>query len=119
MREAQDMYHTARRRSIMIESTSTGIEKLVKTAKTLIRHGIQFLEAGLTRFEAVKDPGSIDDITGNFCGSSTHIDRQLRKLGRLTIYKMCRYVDHVQVSLEKCYGAIRGWNEKELEEFSK
>ena len=112
------MYHTARRRSNMIERTSTSIKKLVKTVQTLLRRGIQFFEPGLTRFEAVKDLGSIDDITGDFCGSSTHMDRQLRKLGRLTIYEMCRYVDHVHVLLEKCYGAVRGWNEKELREFS-
>ena len=111
------MYDTAHRHSIMIERTAASIEMLVGTAQKMLRHGIRSLEPGLTRFEAVNDPGSMDDIAGNFCGSLTHVRGQLRKLGRLTIYKMCRYVDHVHVSLEKCYGAIRRWKEKERVEF--
>ena len=45
------------------------------------------------------------------------MDKKIRQLGRSTIYKLCRYVNRVQVPLERCYVAIREWTEKELEEY--
>ena len=93
------------------------MEGLVKTEQTLLRHGIESLEPGVVRLEVVEDPGSIDDIAGDFCGSSTHIIEQLRKLGRSTVYKMCRYLYEIQIPLEKSYVAIRRWNEKEKQNY--
>ena len=46
------------------------------------------------------------------------MDGQLRKLGRSTIYKICRYLNDIQVPLERCYETIREWNEKEKEEYN-
>ena len=117
MREAQEMHNTAHRHFRMIETTATSIEQLAWTVNKMLYHGIQFLQPALTRFEAVNDPGSMDNIAGNFCGTLTHVEDQLQKLGRLSIYKMCRYVDCVHVSLERCYGAVQAWNAKEPREF--
>ena len=105
----------ATRRSDVIEATSAALEKLVKTGQKLLRHGVDSLAPNITRLEDVEDPGSLDDIAGDLYGSSRHMDGQLRKLGRSTVYKMCRYLYDIQIPLEKSYVAIRGWNEKEEE----
>ena len=117
MGETREMHELAVQRSDMIELISTAVQELVKTEQNLLRHGVESLEPGVTRLEVVEDPGSIEDIAGAFSGSSTHIVGQLRKLGRSTVYKMCRYLYDIQVPLEKSYAAIRRWNEKEKEDY--
>ena len=118
MSETRKMYEMATRRSNVIEATSAAVEELVKTEQRLLRHGVDSLAPGVTRLEDVEDPGSIDDIAGNFCGSLTHMDGQLRKLGRSTIYKICRYLDDIKLPLEKSYEAIHEWEEKEQERYN-
>ena len=118
VRETRAIHEIATRRSDVIETTSTAVVKLVNTGQTLLRHGLESFAPGTTRVEALKDPGSIDDIAGDFLGSSTHIAGQLNKLGRSTVYKICRYLNDIQVPLEKCHEAIREWNERERETYS-
>ena len=117
MSETREMHEMAVRRSDVIKLISTAVEELVKTEQHLLRHGLESLEPGIVRLEVVEDPGSVGDIAGNLCGSLTHIVGQLQRLGRSTVYKMCRYLYDVQFPLEKSYVAIRRWNEKEKEKY--
>lgn len=118
MRETRAMHQIAIQRSNVIELTSTALQKFVKTVQKLLRHGVGYLAPGITRLEVVKDPGSIDDITGVYCWSLTQMDEQTRTFGRSIIYKMCQYLDNIYIHLEKSYEAIRKWNENEQEEYN-
>ena len=118
MGETREMQEMAVRRADLIELISTDVQELVKTEQNLLRHGVESLEPGVTRLEVVEDPGSIADIAGDFSGSSTHIVGQLQKLGRSTVYKMCRFLNDIQIPLERSCVAIRGWNEKEKEKYN-
>ncbi len=64
----------------MIELISTSVQELVKTEQKILRHGVECLEPGVVRLEVIEDPGSIDDIAGDFGGSSTHIVGHLSAL---------------------------------------
>ena len=107
----------ALRRSDAIELISTAVAKLVKTDQHLLRHGLDSLEPDVSRLDVIEDPGSIEEIAGSFLSSPTHMDVRLRKLGRSTIYKICRYLHDVSFPLDKSYVAIRNWNEKETEKY--
>ena len=115
MEETREMHEPAVRRSDVLELISTAVQELVKTEQKLLRQGVESLEPGVTRLEVVEDPGSIDDIAGDFVGSSTHIAGQVRRLGRSAVYKMCRYLHDTRIPLQKSYVALHRWNEKEKE----
>ena len=117
MAKTREMHEVALRRSEAIEVISTAVARLVKTEQHLLRHGLDSLEPGVSRLDIIEDPGSIDEIAGSFLSSQIHMDMQLRRLGRSTVYKICRYLHDVSFPLEKSYVAIRNWNEKETEKY--
>ena len=119
MGETREMHKVATRRDSAIELTSTAVKGFIKTRARLLRYGVDCLTPGVTQLDAVEDPGSIDEIVGDFCGSSIHIDERIRRLGRSTIYQICRHLSDIQVHLEKCHQAICNWKETERKTYCK
>lgn len=117
--KAKAMYTVAIRRSGSIRTISTAVKAFVKEGSKLLRCGVETPTPGMSQVDALKNPGSIKDIKAEFSGSSKHIDEQIRKLGRTTVYQMCRYLRDIQIPLEKCYEAIVDWEEMELKKYSK
>ena len=81
----------------MIELISTAVQELVKTEQKILRHEVESLEPGVVRLEVVEGPRSIDDIAGEFGGSSTHIVGQLSALDDAYEYPRLRRQHDPQV----------------------
>ncbi len=107
--ETQDLYATASRRCASIDRTSSVIEELVKDEQRILREGLRLLAPGISTLDAVDDPGSITDISGNLQGPQAHIERQLARLAHSTIYHLCRFAQEVKLPLEKLLITTRHW----------